>query len=153
MVLGPVVVDLELGGAAEWGLNAAATGVGVIAGSASASRLRPGRPLLVSVLLFGIGNACFAVMLGLPAPVAVIAVVGCLSGAREGLIEVIWITVLQQRVTPTALARVSAYDTVGSFVFMPVGFALAGPAADAVGIRSVLFFAAVFALASGVLVA
>jgi MFS family permease len=56
-------------------------------------------------------------------------------------------------VTQTALARVSAYDTVGSFVFMPAGFALAGPAADAFGIRAVLFFAAGFALVSGVVVA
>jgi MFS family permease len=66
---------------------------------------------------------------------------------------VIWITALQQRVTQTALARVSAYDTVGSFVFMPIGFALAGPMADGLGIRSVLIAAAGFAVVSGVAVA
>jgi predicted MFS family arabinose efflux permease len=128
-------------------------GVGVILGSASASRLRPARPLFVGVFWFGLGCALFAVVLGLPASTTVIAVAAFFCGITEGLIEVLWITTLQQRVTRTALARVSAYDTVGSFVLMPVGFALAGPASDAFGVRPVLFFAAVFAVASGVLVA
>jgi hypothetical protein len=66
---------------------------------------------------------------------------------------VIWITTLQQRVPRAALARVSSYDTLGSFVFMPIGFALAGPAADALGTSTVLVGAAGLALASGVLVA
>ncbi len=153
MVLGPVVADRELDGAKDWGFIAAAMGVGVILGSASASRLRPARPLFVGVLSFGLGCALFAVALGLPASTTAIAVAGFFCGITEGLIEVLWITTLQQRVTRTALARVSAYDTVGSFVLMPVGFALAGPASDAFGVRPVLFFAAVFAVASGVLVA
>jgi MFS family permease len=153
MVLGPYVADRELGGARDWGLIAAAMGVGVIVGSASASRLRPSRPLFVGVLWFGVGCAIFAFALALPAATPVIAVAGFLCGLTEGMIEVIWITTLQQRVTPTALARVSAYDTVGSFALMPVGLALAGPAADAFGVGTVLFFAAGFALVSGVLVA
>jgi MFS family permease len=153
MVLGPVVADRELGGAAAWGFIAASIGIGVILGSALTSRLSLARPLFAGVLLFSIGCALLAVVLGLPAPTVAIAVVGFFCGMTEGLLEVSWITALQQRVTQTALARVSAYDTVGSFVFMPVGFALAGPAADAFSIRAVLFFAAGFALVSGVVVA
>lgn len=153
MVLGPFVADRELGGARDWGLIAAAMGVGVIVGSASAARLRPARPLFVGVLWFGVGCALFAFALAVPASTAVIAIAGFFCGITEGLIEVIWITTLQQRVTPTALARVSAYDTVGSFALMPVGLALAGPAADAFGVGTVLFFSAAFALMSGVLVA
>lgn len=153
MVLGPVVADRELGGAADWGFIAAAMGVGVILGSASASRLSPVRPLFVGVLLFSIGCALFAVVLGLPAATIAIAVAGFFCGITEGLFEVLWITALQQRVTQTVLARVSSYDTVGSFVFMPVGFALAGPAAEAFGIRTVLFFGAGVAVVSGLLVA
>jgi MFS family permease len=153
MVLGPVVADRELGGADDWGFIAAAIGVGVIVGSAAASRLRPARPLAVGVFWFGLGCAVFAVGLGLPASTTVVAVAGFFCGITEGLIEVIWITTLQQRVTPTALARVSSYDTMGSFVLMPVGFALAGPAADAFGVGSVLFFAAGFAVAASVFVA
>jgi MFS family permease len=153
MVLGPVVADRELGGADDWGFIAAAMGIGVILGSAAAGRLRLARPMLLGVLLFSLGTAVFAVALGLPLATLAIAAAGFVSGVSEGLFEVIWITALQQRVTQTALARVSSYDTVGSFVFMPIGFALAGPAAEGVGIRTVLIVAAVFAVVSGVAVA
>jgi MFS family permease len=153
MVLGPVVADRELGGADDWGFIAAVMGIGVILGSASAGRLSPARPMLLGVLFFSIGTALFAVALGLPATTLAIAAAAFVSGVSEGLFEVIWITALQQRVTQTALARVSAYDTVGSFVFMPIGFALAGPMADGLGIRSVLIAAAGFAVVSGVAVA
>lgn len=152
MVLGPVVADRELGGAADWGFIAASIGIGVILGSASASRLSPARPLFVAVLGFSIGEALLAIALGLPASTLVIAAVGFAAGATEGFIEVAWITALQQRVTASVLARVSAYDTMGSFVFFPIGFALAGPASDAFGIQSVLFFAAAFAVVLGLAV-
>jgi MFS family permease len=153
MVLGPVVADRELGGAADWGFIAAATGVGVILGSTAAARLRPERPILVGVLVISAGSALFAVALGLPAATLAIAAAGFVAGVTEGIFEVIWITALQQRVAPAVLARVSSYDTVGSFVFLPVGLALAGPAAEALGTRAVLFTAAGFALASSALVA
>lgn len=153
MVLGPVVADRELGGAADWGFIAASIGVGVIVGSASASRLSPARPLFVAVLGYSVGEALLATSLGLPAQTLVIALVGFVAGTTEGFIEVAWITALQQRVTQTVLARVSAYDTLGSFVFFPIGFALAGPASDAFGIQAVLFFAAGFAVVLGVFVA
>jgi MFS family permease len=153
MVLGPVIADRELGGAADWGFIAASIGVGVIVGSASASRLSPARPLFVAVLGYSVGEALLATSLGLPAQTLVIALVGFVAGTTEGFIEVAWITALQQRVTQTVLARVSAYDTVGSFVFFPIGFALAGPASDAFGVQAVLFFAAGFAVVLGVFVA
>ena len=153
MVLGPVVADRELGGAADWGFIAAATGVGVIIGSTAAARLTPERPILVGVLLISAGSAVFAVALGVPAATLAIGAAGFVAGVTEGIFEVIWITALQQRVAPAVLARVSSYDTVGSFVFLPVGLALAGPVAEALGTRTVLFAAAGFALASSVLVA
>jgi MFS family permease len=153
MVLGPVVADRELGGAADWGFIAAATGVGVIIGSTAAARLRPDRPILVGVLLISAGSALFAVALGVPAATLAIGAAGFVAGLTEGVFEVIWITALQQRVAPAVLARVSSYDTVGSFVFLPVGLALAGPAAEALGTRAVLFAAAGFALTSSALVA
>jgi MFS family permease len=153
MVLGPVVADRELGGADDWGFIAAAIGVGVIVGSTAAGRVRPSRPLLVGVLVFSSGTALYALALGLAAPTLAIAVAGFVSGACEGVLDVIWITTLQQRVTRTALARVSSYDTVGSFIFMPIGFALAGPTADALGTSTVLIAAAGFSITSGVVVA
>lgn len=152
MVLGPVVADRKLGGAGPWGAIAAAIGIGALVGSGVAGRLRAERPMFVAALLF-LGPALTAAALGFVLPTAVIAAAGFLAGVTEGVVEVIWITALQQRIPQAALSRVSAYDTVGSFVFMPVGFALAGPVAAAVGTRATLLGVAVFAVISTLMVA
>ncbi len=145
MVLGPVVADRSLGGAGAWGAIAAAIGLGTLAGSALSARVRPARPILaVAVLLSGPALTALALALTLPTPV--IAALGFIAGATEGFLEVVWITALQQRVPRESLSRVSAYDTLGSFVFMPVGFALAGPIADAAGTRAALLGVAACAI-------
>jgi len=56
---------------------------------------------------------------------------------------VVWFTVLQQQVPEHAQSRVASYDTLGSFVLMPVGMALVGPLADTIGIVETLWFALV----------
>ena len=152
MVLGPVVADDELGGAAGWGLIAASSGIGVVLGSLAAGRLRPSRPMLVAVIVSAL-SALFAVSLGLALSLAVIAAAAFVEGLGHGMFEVLWITALQQRVSGAALARVSSYDALGSFVFMPVGLAIAGPAAEAFGTPEVLFASAGFAVVSSVFVA
>jgi MFS family permease len=152
MVLGPVVADRELGGAGAWGAIAAAIGLGALTGSVGAARVRPARPMLtVAVLLAGPALTATALALALPTPV--IAVLGFAAGATEGFFEVVWITALQERIPPTALSRVSSYDTLGSFVFMPVGFALAGPVADAAGLRPTLLGVAGCAVATALVLA
>ena len=151
-VLGPLVADRELGGAADWGLIAAASGLGVVVGSVAAGRLRPSRPMFVAIILAALA-AFFAASLALALPTVVIAGAAFVEGVGHGMFEVIWITALQERVTPAALARVSAYDALGSFVFMPVGLALAGPTADAFGREETLFGIAAFALVASVFVA
>src|SRR4051794_34421498 len=113
MVLGPVVAKRELGGARSWGVIAAAIGIGTLAGSVSAARFRPARPILTVAVLLA-GPAATAVALAFVLPVPLIAVLGFAAGATEGFLEVVWITSLQERVTPGALSRVSAYDTLGS---------------------------------------
>lgn len=153
MVLGPFVADRELGGAKSWGAIAAATGIGVILGSAAAARIRPSRPLSVGALVWAAPLAVFALSLGLTWPVVAIAAVGFVAGAGEGFFEVIWITTVQERIAPSTLARVTSYDALGSFLFLPLGFALAGPAADAVGLPELLLMCAAFAAVSSVVVA
>ena len=147
MVLGPVVADRELGGAEAWGAIAAAIALGALAGSAVAARVRPARPILAVAILLG-GPALTALALALTLPVPVVAVLGFVAGATEGFLEVVWITALQERIPGEALSRVSAYDTLGSFALMPVGFALAGPVADAAGLQATLLGIAACALAA-----
>jgi len=47
---------------------------------------------------------------------------------------VIWGTLLQRRVPPAMLGRVSSLDSFVSLAFMPVSMALAGPVSEAVGL-------------------
>ena len=51
-------------------------------------------------------------------------------GATGGVGMVIWGTLLQRRVPPNLLGRVSSLDFFVSLALMPVSMALAGPAAE-----------------------
>jgi hypothetical protein len=59
----------------------------------------------------------------------------------------LWETTLQQHVPPAALSRVSAYDWFGSLTFAPLGLAIVGPVADAVGVTATIYGAGLLALA------
>ncbi|BBH69405.1 hypothetical protein ACTI_60900 [Actinoplanes sp. OR16] len=51
-------------------------------------------------------------------------------------IAVYWDLSLQQNVPRAVLARVYSYDAVGSFAAVPLGEAVVGPLAEAVGMRT-----------------
>jgi hypothetical protein len=46
------------------------------------------------------------------------------------------------------LSRVSAYDWFGSLVFLPLGYAIAGPVASVVGIHRVFFAGSAYVCAA-----
>ena len=54
----------------------------------------------------------------------------------------LWFTVFQREIPEHAQSRVSSYDALGSFVFMPLGYAVAGPVAVAIGTDETLVAAA-----------
>ncbi|NEC34089.1 MFS transporter, partial [Streptomyces rubrogriseus] len=60
---------------------------------------------------------------------------------------VMWATSVQTQVPPDVLNRIHAYDVAGSLAMMPVGQALAGPAAAALGADRVLLVAGVTSFA------
>ena len=64
----------------------------------------------------------------------------------------LWFTVFQQQVPEAARSRVSSYDALGSFVLIPLGTAVAGPIAAAVGVRPTLLGAGVVILATNLAV-
>lgn len=147
-VLGPAVAEAELGGAGAWAAILTAGGVGSVAGGLLALRIRPARPLAASVIAaapFGLTLAALAV----PAPVWLLAAVAFLAGAGLSIHLALWFTVFQQQVPERAQSRVSSYDALGSFVLMPIGYAIAGPLADSIGTSSTLW--AAFALDLGCL--
>jgi hypothetical protein len=61
---------------------------------------------------------------------------------------VVWDTTLQRKVPPEKLARVASYGWMGAMVFLPAGYALAGPIAMAIGLKTYLLIAACWIVAS-----
>lgn len=142
-VLGPVVADRELGGAAAWGAIVAAQGAGFLAGGLLALRLRPARPLVPAML--GVIVAVLPLLLlAVPAPVEGIAAGAFVAGVGLELFGVVWDTTLQQQIPHDRLSRVSAWDQLGSFIAIPVGLTIVGPIADTIGVaETLLVFSAV----------
>ncbi len=146
-VLGAVVSARYLGGSTAWGTIVAAQGVGAVAGGILMLRLHVRRPLVVATIS-GLVLSWPLLALGFRAPVAVIAVGGFAMGSSMAVFAVLWNTTMQREVPPAVLSRVSAYDWFGSLVFLPIGFALAGPISQAVGIRTTFLAATAWCVAS-----
>jgi MFS family permease len=131
-VLGPVVAEQRLGGAAAWGIIVAAQGAGLIIGGVVSAKRHSKRPLLA-------GNNALLLqlpMLGLlavAAPVSLVAAAAVLGGIGLEIFGVRWVTTMHEQVPATMQSRMFAYDALGSFVFIPVGQALAGPVQSLIG--------------------
>jgi predicted MFS family arabinose efflux permease len=147
MTLGPVVAKEWLGGAAAWGLIAAGWGAGTVAGGLIALRWKPVRPMLTCTLLVLLIAPALA-LLALHAPAPMIAAAQAIGGAGMGIFSAVWMTTLQQRVPEEALSRVSAWDWMGSFLFLPLGLIAAGPVADQIGISTTLWISVAWAVLS-----
>jgi len=145
MVLGPVIVDRELGGAAAWGAIMTAGSVGALIGGGAALRWKPARPLVVGFAVMMVG-ATRTLALVPPLPVAIIAVTAMGTVAAITISNTLWETVLQQRIPQASLSRVSSYDWMVSLAFQPLAFAIVGPLADAIGEDPTLILASVLAL-------
>jgi len=139
-VLGPIVSERDLGGAAAWGAILAAMGVGALAGSLLATRVKPSRPLLLAALADGL----FVLPLAFLAAVTSVPLIACgaaLSGAGMALAITVWESTLQRHIPGESLSRVSSYDWFGSLAFAPLGLAIWGPVAAAIGIGVSLWLA------------
>jgi MFS family permease len=140
-VLGPVVANRELGGPAAWAAIMTALGIGSLLGGAVALRVRPGRPLVVGLVLM-LAYVPLAALLAAPASVPAIAAAALVAQAASIFFAALWSTSLQEQVPKRAISRVTAYDVVGSFALLPVGVALAGPVAGLVGTHALLWLSA-----------
>jgi MFS family permease len=145
-VLGPLVAKRELGGASAWAIILAASGVGSILGDFAALALRPRRPLVLGCLVV----STFAIPLGLlaiPAPSGAIAAGAFAATFGLTVFNTLFVTTMQEQVPAEALSRVTAYDWLASVAFLPLGYALAGPLAELVGLRELLLAGAAFDVA------
>lgn len=140
MIMGPIEVLLPFaifdqtgGGAGSFALALAAFGVGGAIGSiAVASLPLPRRYLTVMVAAWGAGSLPM-VVLGSTSQLWVMVIALFLVGLTFSAGSVIWGTLLQRRVPPEMLGRVSSLDFFVSLALMPVSMALAAPVGNAIG--------------------
>ncbi|HEX4190572.1 MAG TPA: MFS transporter [Marmoricola sp.] len=130
-VLGPVIVKRTLGEAA-WGWALGALMVGFMIGGLVSLRWRPRHGLAVGTALLSL-TAAFPLALAVSDQLWVLILGALLHGFGLEIFSVNWDLSIQQNVPADKLSRVYSFDTVGSFVFRPIGLAITGPIADAIG--------------------
>jgi predicted MFS family arabinose efflux permease len=140
-VLGPYVAKTSLGGASAWTVVITGEAIGSLAGGIAGFRLRPPRPMLTIGALFMV-TALQCVALALEAPAAVIGAAAFLAGFAFAFGTVIWDTSLQSLIPREKLSRVSAYNWMGAMIFLPAGYAIAGPVAERIGVSTSLWIGA-----------
>lgn len=131
-VLGPAIARNYLGGASAWGVISSCLALGAVGGQFVAARLRLTRSAYAVACLVPLMTV-EAFALGLGAPVAVVAPAAAFTGLAMGIQAVIFQTAMQTTVPAALLARVSAFDLLGSESGQPIGYALAGPIGLAIG--------------------
>ncbi len=130
-VLLPFVVRDQLDGDSRmFGFLLAVMGVGAALGSLFTASLRlPRRYLTVMMVSWGAGSLPLAAV-GIMDSFWAVAAALFIWGVTGSVGMVIWGTLLQRRVPPHLLGRVSSLDFFVSLALMPVSMALAGPAAE-----------------------
>ena len=142
LVLGPVVALNHLGGAAGWGTLLAVESAGAVIGGLFSLRIRSSRPLVASqlavvpagILLFG---------LAVPLPLAALIAISLMTGIGFAVGNTLYQTAFQRNLPEHALSRISSYDWFGSLALNPIGYALIGPIAAALGSTQTLYISAV----------
>jgi MFS family permease len=146
-VLGPSIAKEHLGGAAAWGLILTAQSIGLILGGLLLLRIRPRRLLLTATL--GV-LLTIPFLLGLAGPLPVIGLIAlaAVAGVGTEVFGIMWDTTMQQEIPQEKLSRVYSYDALGSWVLIPLGLAVAGPAAELFGTRETIIGAAMISLSA-----
>jgi MFS family permease len=139
-ILGPVIAKDRLGGAGAWAAIVTAAGIGSLVGGAIALRYRPSRTLVASIA-WSLAVLPEFVAFALSAPTWLIAAGAFVGGVGISIHVALWFTVFQREVPEHARSRVASYDAFGSFVLNPLGAAVVGPLAQAVGIAGALWIA------------
>jgi predicted MFS family arabinose efflux permease len=137
LVLGPVQADNHFG-RGWWAAILVSESFGLICGGLLMLRIRPQRMLLLatfSVLPIALPLA----LLGGPSTPAAIAVASFLAGFSLEIFAVCWDTTMQQQIPGEMLSRVYSYDMLGSIALVPLGLAVIGPIADAIGTQEALY--------------
>ncbi len=146
-VIAPVQVKAVLHGARSMGYMMTGWGLGGLAGTFLAYRLRPKRQLLLAVGVMPL-MSLWMFGLAIPVPMWLLVFVAFVAGISIDLMYSNWMTTLQTQVPEEAMSRVGAYDAFGSMAFAPLGLFVAGPFTKWVGPKTALIATGSVALAA-----
>jgi MFS family permease len=140
-VLVPFAIRDIGGGPSQHALVLAAWGIGGAVGSLVVASLRlPRRYLTAMNGLWGVG--CIPmVVFAFATELWPMVVAGAVMGAMFQAGMVVWGTLLQRRVPPALLGRVSSLDFFVSLSFMPLSMALAGTVSEVIGLTTTFLLA------------
>ena len=96
-------------------------------------------------------QGCLLLLFGFKFPIPVLVASMFVYGVIFSVFGLIWNTTLQEMVPHDMLGRVYSIDALGSFVFMPLGFALTGWATDLVGAPDIFLVGGVITIMLGLL--
>jgi predicted MFS family arabinose efflux permease len=146
-VLGPVVAREQYGHIGVYGVVAAAVGIGTIIGSLLGIGWRPRFPMRAAMLAILLWPAA-AILYATGVTLVIVLPTTLVGGAGIALFDVWWMTALAERIPADRLSRVSSYDWMVSLALLPLGYALAGPLAQALGAVEVLIGGSALACAA-----
>jgi MFS family permease len=136
-VLGPALSERELDGASSWAAIVACFGIGGVLGNVVALRIPLRRPVLIAALAL-VGASTQAAIIGSGMGTVGIAALELLAGICVALFFTLWDLSIQEQIPSHIVSRVSAYDFSVSMGLMPLGMAVCGPIADAIGLQATL---------------
>ncbi|MGQ4362206.1 MFS transporter [Streptomyces sp. SAS_272] len=144
-VLGPAAADTTGIGRSGWGIALAAGSLGAVAGGILSLRWRPRRAILVGCALMGL-TATIPLLLALAPYTWLLVVANFVAGMGVEQAGVAWYSTLNEQIPEDRLARVYAYDDLGSYLALPLAQFAAGPAVFLLGLHATLYAAAALIL-------
>jgi MFS family permease len=146
-VFGPLSMRRWYEGAPSYAVLSIAFSVGTLLGGVVSLRFRPRRPLFIGTLVC-LPVVLPSILVALRLPLGFVVPVQLISGIGPIAFNTLWWTALQDHIPTEALSRVVSFDYAGSYLILPLGTALAGPLADAIGLRNAMLACAFAAIAS-----
>jgi MFS family permease len=140
--LGPVLAKSSAIGEAGWGLILSAGAAGLLFSTLVMLKVPLQRPLfwgMLGITLFGVQ----IVVLGAHPTLVPVVVAAFVGGAGLEVFSLGWNLAMQEQVPDEMLARAYSYDSLGSWIAMPIGQLAAGPLAVAFGTRHTILAAGI----------
>ena len=136
-VLGPLIARSQYGHLSVYGILEATIGVGTIIGALLGIGWRPRFPMRAAMLAITAWPVA-AILYASGVTLLVVLPVTLVAGTGIAVFDILWTTALAERIPPASLSRVSSYDWMISGGLLPLGYAIAGPLGQSVGVVEVM---------------